>query len=101
MNEAVAPRGRSVDRRDACLLVCLAVLSLMVFHPVFSSGFVLVDDHEILSYGSAARASPQLGDPPNLLQRITIDEVSIGRVRPLYWLGRVSEIAVLGQNPAA
>jgi len=101
MNEAVAPRGRSVDRRDACLLVCLAVLSLMVFHPVFSAGFVLVDDHEILSYGSAARASPQLGDPPNLLQRITIDEVSIGRVRPLYWLGRVSEIAVLGQNPAA
>jgi hypothetical protein len=69
---------------------------VLVLHPSLGAGFVLVDDHEILSFSPGARADPDLRPIPDLVTRILVDDAGGGRVRPLYWVIRYSEIAVLG-----
>src|SRR5262249_41900565 len=91
-------RRAATPRSDICLMLALVIVGAAVFHPVFSAGFVLVDDHEILSYSDGAWAHPQLGSPPSLVGRLTRLEPENGRTRPLYWLVRRLEIAVLDEQ---
>jgi hypothetical protein len=97
---ASVPRGIGAWPTDRVLIVGLAALAIVVFVPVFSTGFILTDDHEILSFTAAAVADPQLALPPTLAERIAL-EIPGGRVRPLYWVLRYAEIDLLGANPLA
>jgi hypothetical protein len=92
---------RAVPRLpDAAVVVLLCGLALLTLYPVLSAGFVLVDDHEILRYSSAARENPDLAPAPGLGEWLTND-VMAGRTRPMYVLIRYAQIALLDANTAA
>jgi hypothetical protein len=45
-------------------ILALALLGLLTLGPVLGAGFVLVDDHEILSFSPEVRSDPELRPPP-------------------------------------
>ena len=86
---------------DCLPILALALIGVVVLHPVFGAGFVLVDDHEILAFSEAATNDPQLGKPESLFEEVFIQDPALGRVRPTYWLIRFAQIAVLGNHAVA
>ena len=80
--------------------VVLAGVGLLVLHPVLRTGFVLVDDHEILSFSPLVHADPQLRPLPELVAQIAADADG-GRFRPLYWVIRYAEAATLDEDAQA
>jgi dolichyl-phosphate-mannose-protein mannosyltransferase len=90
------------DRLELVLIPALLLLiALATFRPIFSADFSLVDDHEILSYSPSTLSHPEVGPPDSLAQRVLVSDVAIGRFRPLYWVIRFAEIALLGASPLA
>src|SRR5947209_10708980 len=88
-------------RVDLIALVCVGVLGLVTLSPAFSADFALVDDHEILSYSRYVTQPPELRAGSDLPGRLLVDDLAVGRVRPLYRVVRLGEVALLGQNAGA
>jgi hypothetical protein len=77
------------------------VLAVVCLYPVLDAGFVLVDDHEILTFSAAAREQPEVRFAPEVASVVAREAQTIGRFRPAYWAVRLAEVRVLGENPRA
>jgi hypothetical protein len=73
----------------------------MALYPVLGAQFVLVDDHEILNVLPPLGADPSVGAHLDLRGKALEADPAVGRFRPLYWSIRISEIALLGDQPGA
>jgi len=93
-------RPRVLPLGDCLAIVVLAFVGLLVLHPALSAGFVLIDDHEIVGFAPGARNDPELRPLPATFVEVVLVDAAGGRFRPLYWLVRYSEIAVLGTHAA-
>jgi hypothetical protein len=83
--------------REAIAVLAIAVFGLVCLYPALSAQFVLVDDHEIISY-----TQPGAGPPLDGLGIMVLSsDPAVGRFRPMYWLTRLTEITLLRDNPAA
>lgn len=72
---------------------------MLSLHSAVGAGFVLVDDHEILSFTPQALADPEVQHQPTLLDEIFVSDASGGRVRPMYWVIRYGESELLDAHP--
>lgn len=93
--------SRLTPRHTLALVAAIYTLWFgFALSPALQSGFVLVDDHEILSYAPSTQTNPALARPADFLGRITAD-TALGRFRPYYWVERLSLVAAFGDNPTA
>ena len=106
--EALSAVPPSPKRRLAAGALVLAVIAgcfLAVFYPAAKARFALVDDHEILRFASPAPVHPDLTDhfgPIHSVLFITFArDIRRGRFRPVYYLTRFAQVALLKTNPAA
>src|SRR5579872_2642364 len=84
-------------RLDVLAAVGAAVFGLACLSPALGAQFVLVDDHEIISYTQTGQGLP-LGRLGTL---IFASDPADGRFRPMYWLTRLTEVTLLRDNPMA
>jgi hypothetical protein len=84
-------------RLDVMAGLGLAAFALLCLYPVLGAQFVLVDDHEIISYTQPGAPLPL----ENLGRLVFASDPAVGRFRPMYWLTRFAEVALLQDNPAA
>jgi hypothetical protein len=73
---------------------------VLCLYPVVAARFVLVDDHEIMSYAPRTRPGPGDTAITQLGSVLEHEARALGRFRPVYWAVRLAEVDVLGQNPA-
>ncbi len=87
--------NKSEKARDFIISVCLFIIPMLFlgYQGVFSCGFHLTDDHEIVSLTSAIH---KYGYFNTLLTTIRGD-LSI-RFRPVYWIVRVTRALLFGNN---
>jgi hypothetical protein len=81
-------RSRRLPVGDCLAVVSVVFVGMLVLHPALGAGFVLVDDHEILSFSPGVRSSLDLRQLPDVVTRILVDDTTGGRFRPLYWVIR-------------
>lgn len=78
-------------------VVLLALFGLAALQPALRAEFVLVDDHEILR-----STLPAAGPPLAHLGPIVLgSDPAAGRLRPMYWVVRLGQMAVFGDSAAA
>ena len=97
--------GSSVKKtntlNDRWAVASLGILAVLLFSPALASGFVLIDDHELLRFASGIQLGTPLELIPAFIRDYLLHDVSIGRVRPLFYVLRVVLAWVLGANPLA
>jgi hypothetical protein len=82
--------------RAAGLLGALGVLLYMMW-PDFFSGFAVIDDHSVIDMMGRHSRLP-ITEAPGWLASKTAEP--LGRFRPVYWLGQVTESATAGHHPS-
>lgn len=80
--------------RGVGLCTALAVL-LYTMWPAFWIKFGIIDDHDIIDIIGRRARVPVLDIPATVISR---SSESVGRFRPVYWLGHVVESATAGQH---
>lgn len=86
-----------LKRRDLAALAALIAFGLLALYPALGAQFVLVDDHEILRL-----TMPASGPPLSNLGTIVLSaDPAAGRFRPMYWVARLTEVALFADAAPA